>query len=157
MTNPVTEPGDAGGDDSMPPRDLPPDREAVFEIPPGAAAPRTARRLVDDVMRLWDCDDPAHVAALLTSELVTNVVRHARTDLLLEVSLRESILRVAASDDDPTLPHLRRVGTDALSGRGLFLIDTLAHAWGVLPREDGKTVWFDVVVSARSEGSVGTS
>jgi anti-sigma regulatory factor (Ser/Thr protein kinase) len=134
---------------------VPPDRQAIFEIPPGDAAPRTARRLLDDVMQLWDCDDPAHVAALLTSELVTNVVRHARTDLLLEVSLRESLLRIAATDDDPTLPELRRAGPDAVSGRGLYLIDTLAHAWGVVPRENGKTVWFDVVVISRSGGPIG--
>jgi anti-sigma regulatory factor (Ser/Thr protein kinase) len=129
----------------------PPTLQAVFEIPPGSAAPRTARQLLDDLMQLWDCDDPAHVAALLTSELVTNVVRHARTDLRLEVSLRESILRVAATDDDPTLPALKSVGPDAESGRGLYLIDSLAHSWGVTPRAHGKTVWFDVVVVKRSE------
>jgi anti-sigma regulatory factor (Ser/Thr protein kinase) len=149
MDNPVASPGESGhgGGSAV--------REAIFEIPPGSAAPRTARRLLDDVMQLWDCDDPAHVAALLTSELVTNVVRHARTDLLLEVTLQASILRVAASDDDPRLPELRRVGPDAESGRGLYLIDSLAHAWGVVPRENGKTVWFDIVVTSRSGGPIG--
>jgi anti-sigma regulatory factor (Ser/Thr protein kinase) len=124
-------------------------RAIFFEIPAGANAPRTARQLVDDVMVLWECDDIDDVAALLTSELVTNVVRHARTDLLLEVSLRSSLLRVAASDDDPTMPQLRQTDPDAESGRGLYLIDALAHQWGVEPRADGKTVWFDVPVTQR--------
>jgi anti-sigma regulatory factor (Ser/Thr protein kinase) len=152
MDGPVMPAGEPADEGRPPAQPSPLSRQAVFEIPPGSAAPRTARQLLDDLMQLWDCDDPAHVAALLTSELVTNVVRHARTDLLLEVSLQASILRVAASDDDPTLPALKRVGPGAESGRGLYLIDSLARSWGVTPRDDGKTVWFDVVVTKRSTG-----
>jgi anti-sigma regulatory factor (Ser/Thr protein kinase) len=133
-------------------RSSPRDSRAIFfEIPAGANAPRTARQLLDDVMALWDCDDVNEVAALLTSELVTNVVRHARTDLLLEVSLRASLLRVAATDEDPTIPQLGpvRPSPTAESGRGLHLINTLAHRWGIESRGNGKTVWFDVVVRER--------
>ena len=30
------------------------------------------------------------------------------------------------------------------SGRGLFLVDTLASRWGVRPSEEGKQVWFEL-------------
>jgi anti-sigma regulatory factor (Ser/Thr protein kinase) len=119
-------------------------RAISFDIPAGSNAPKTARQLLSDVLALWDCDDVDDVAALLTSELVTNVVKHARTDLVLEVSLRSSILRVAATDDDPTLPERRTPDAEATTGRGLYLIEALAHEWGVEPRPGGKTVWFDV-------------
>jgi hypothetical protein len=108
-------------------------RAIFFEIPAGANAPRTARQLVDDVMVLWECDDIDDVAALLTSELVTNVVRHARTDLLLEVSLRSSLLRVAASDDDPTTPQLRQTDPDAESV-GAFISSTRSPTSGASSR-----------------------
>jgi anti-sigma regulatory factor (Ser/Thr protein kinase) len=131
----------------------PEERHATFEVPTGLAAPRTARLLVGDILELWDCNDHNDVAALLTSELVTNVVRHARTDVRLELSLRESILRVAASDDDPTLPELKSVTVDSVGGRGLQLIDALADQWGVVPHQGGKTIWFDVAVSCREPGA----
>jgi anti-sigma regulatory factor (Ser/Thr protein kinase) len=153
MSNPVGPSGDSGAseepseaacDESSAPL-----REAIFEIPPGSAAPRTARQLLDDVMQLWDCDDSDDVAALLTSELVTNVVRHARTDLLLEVSLRACVLRIAATDHDPRLPQPRQPTADAENGRGLHLIETLARSWGVVARPGGKTVWFEIPVTPR--------
>jgi anti-sigma regulatory factor (Ser/Thr protein kinase) len=86
---------------------------------------------------------------LLTSEVVTNAIRHARVDPLAEV-----ILRVDASSDhvrvevlnpglsfDPPVPATPGVSG---TGLGLFLVDTLADAWGV-DREGSRTkVWFEI-------------
>ena len=138
------------GDPVVKPRTAVPEsttsREAAFDIAPDPTAPAQARRLVDEMMKLWDCDDPDDVAILLTSELITNVVRHARTNLRLEVSLRAMTLRIAATDEIPAPPQLRPMDTDSEGGRGLALINSLAHQWGITPRERGKTVWFEVVV-----------
>jgi hypothetical protein len=41
-------------------------------------------------------------------------------------------------------PRLRRHSTEATTGRGLQLLDSVASAWGVEPRSAGKTVWFEV-------------
>ena len=121
-------------------------REATFDIPPDPTAPAQARRLIDQMMKLWDCDDPDDVAILLTSELVTNVVRHARSNLRLEVSLRAMTLRIAATDEFQAPPQLRPMNISSEGGRGLALINSLAKRWGVTPNERGKTVWFEVVV-----------
>ncbi len=83
---------------------------------------------------------------LLTSELVTNVVLHARTGARLLVRMVEPIVRVEVVDEHPAEPVLR-MASDSLStsGRGMFLVEALADAWGVdgLPG-DGKRVWFEV-------------
>lgn len=89
--------------------------------------PRVSQPILDDVR-------------LVTTELVTNVVRHsglAQDETLeLRVFLRQGRLRVeiryAAPAFDPVIlrPDLR---TEA--GRGLFMVDRLAHRWGVTPGE----------------------
>jgi two-component sensor histidine kinase len=81
--------------------------------------------------------------ALLTSEVVTNAVRHSRSEtILLEIDCRPSSVDVRVSDDS-SAPPVRGAVADE-TGRGLALLDELAAAWGAEPRKDGpgKTVWF---------------
>jgi anti-sigma regulatory factor (Ser/Thr protein kinase) len=79
---------------------------------------------------------------LLTSEIVTNVVRHARTDAELWLDLREHTVVFACFDRDPTLPQRRQPGPTDENGRGLQLIETIASSWGVEPLPGkGKVVW----------------
>ncbi|HLL37557.1 MAG TPA: hypothetical protein VK545_27510, partial [Streptomyces sp.] len=53
-------------------------------------------------------------------------------------------MRVEVTDAGDDLPHRRSPGELASSGRGLLLIGLLAHAWGVDPRGEGKTTWFEL-------------
>lgn len=53
-------------------------------------------------------------------------------------------LRAEATDGGDGLPHRRRPGEPASSGRGLMLIEVLADAWGVEPRGEGKSIWFEL-------------
>jgi anti-sigma regulatory factor (Ser/Thr protein kinase) len=79
---------------------------------------------------------------LVLSELSTNVERHARGWLTVDLIDTQGILLVAVSD--PTvdrLPVLRDVGPDELTGRGLLVVASLALVWGVVVRESSKTVW----------------
>ena len=46
------------------------------------------------------------------------------------------------------MPHKRRPGELASSGRGLMLMEMLADAWGVDPRGEGKSIWFELYESA---------
>jgi hypothetical protein len=66
--------------------------------------------------------------------------------LLAEVSgaAGERRLRVEVTDAGDDLPHKRRPGELASSGRGLVLIELLADEWGVNPRGEGKTISFDL-------------
>jgi anti-sigma regulatory factor (Ser/Thr protein kinase) len=80
-------------------------------------------------------------AALLTSELVTNVVRHVDAPFTLDIDWDGQRLRVEVGDPDPR-PPLR--ATDADRGFGLRIVDAVSLRWGVIPVLDGKVVWFEV-------------
>lgn len=117
--------------------------ERRWELPPQARSVVDARRQVRSVLADWGLDGLADTALLLTSELVTNALLHARTDLSLTVAKAGPRgLRVAVRDGSPTLPIGRHTTTTATTGRGLQLLVQLADEWGVDTTAPGKTVWF---------------
>ena len=82
---------------------------------------------------------------LLVSELVTNAVLHTSSVVRLKVRLGAGTLRVSVDDNCHEGPVRRTAGLDAVGGRGIALIDTLASRWGVDPHPgNGKTVWFEL-------------
>jgi GAF domain-containing protein len=85
-------------------------------------------------------------AALLTSELVTNAVLHAATPFTVTLHLMTDRIRVDVADGSPVVPSLKEYATDAATGRGLTLFNTLASNWGVQPVLGGKIVWFEIPV-----------
>ncbi|KAA1419742.1 ATP-binding protein [Mumia zhuanghuii] len=94
---------------------------------------------------------------LLTSELVTNAIRHGGSQIDLEVVLAANCLTVTVHDDGEALPQVgdREVPMEAVSGRGLQLVAQVADSWGVaqVPDRAGKRVWFTMAVDdARSPG-----
>ncbi|MEU7035539.1 SpoIIE family protein phosphatase [Streptomyces sp. NPDC046237] len=109
-----------------------------------AAARQHMRQLLHD----WRDEDQLDSAVLMVSEMVTNVLIHTDGDALLvaEVTCDEDArrLRVEVSDGSDELPHRRHPGEMASSGRGLVLMEMLAHAWGVDPRGEGKSIWFEL-------------
>jgi anti-sigma regulatory factor (Ser/Thr protein kinase) len=82
-------------------------------------------------------------AVLVASELVTNAIVHARTELRLRVELRGDLLHLAVRDGSPRLLRLVTVpDPEAEGGCGLWLVEQLARAWGVNRHpEGGKVVW----------------
>jgi anti-sigma regulatory factor (Ser/Thr protein kinase) len=115
--------------------DLPPDRES----------PRRSRALVRTACREWGVPDIADDAVLVASELVTNVVEHARTTSRLTLTLDEHGFTVAVRDDCPgTLRRLRVVDPLARDGRGLLVVANAGRSWGVTDHGYGKTVWATV-------------
>jgi anti-sigma regulatory factor (Ser/Thr protein kinase) len=115
-----------------------------LQLPPDHAAAARARRFVADTMREWGCDDAIPDAELLVSELVTNAVLHARSATRLTIERDGATLRFSVYDASPTRPRLRDYGPEAVTGRGLLLVDRLARRWGVDPQAAGKCVWFEV-------------
>ena len=85
-------------------------------------------------------------AALLTSELVTNAVLHAGTPLCITLHILPDRIRVDVADGNPSFPAIKEYGTDAATGRGLTLFNTLASNWGVQAVDGGKIVWFELPV-----------
>jgi DNA-binding NarL/FixJ family response regulator len=111
-----------------------------------------ARRFVDEVLSRWRCDSVLDDVQLLVSELVTNAVVHAGSDVEVAVRLLTDAVRIEVVDQGP-MGSLRvtKPAHDAESGRGLLLVETLASAWGVEEIEGGKSVWFEVPRLDRSE------
>lgn len=107
-----------------------------------------ARRHLSALLHDWGSPEQVDSAVLLVSEMITNVLVHTDTDALLlaEVTGGAGLrrLRVEVTDAGDDLPHKRRPGELASSGRGLILIELLADAWGVEPRGEGKSIWFEL-------------
>jgi anti-sigma regulatory factor (Ser/Thr protein kinase) len=82
------------------------------------------------------------VLLLLTSELVTNAVRHGTGPVGVHVDWGDGDVRVEVEDRSPHWPVVQAMDRDALKGRGLILVDGLSSGWGVLAQEIGKSVWF---------------
>jgi anti-sigma regulatory factor (Ser/Thr protein kinase) len=111
----------------------------------------TARRFVSSMLELWDCQDPDEIVPLLTSEIVSNAVRHGRGSVGLELTLLDGHgLRVEARDEAPDTPVIRRSSPDGIGGHGLAIIESLARRWGVERHEGFKVVWFETPVSPRA-------
>jgi anti-sigma regulatory factor (Ser/Thr protein kinase) len=90
-------------------------------------------------------DEVVDTVELLTSELVTNAVIHARSAPELLVRLGDTVVHVEVCDSDASPPTRRRTGVDAASGRGIAIVEELASTWGVEQVvDDGKRVWFEV-------------
>ncbi len=125
------------------------------EAASGPEVVRAARALLRSVLDLWDCEDPDDAGALLTSEIVTNAVRHAagvlamQLDVSLDVSLADGVVRVAVEDSASAQPAVRAAGAEDIGGRGLLLVEALAARWGSTPTERGKVVWFEFPVRRR--------
>ncbi|MFD3970687.1 SpoIIE family protein phosphatase [Streptomyces cyaneofuscatus] len=106
------------------------------------------RQLVRELLHDWKDPEQVDSAVLMVSEMATNVLVHTDGDALMvaEVSGErgERRLRVEVADASDELPHKRRPGEMASSGRGLVLMEMLADAWGVDPRGEGKSIWFEL-------------
>jgi anti-sigma regulatory factor (Ser/Thr protein kinase) len=95
-------------------------------------------------MHAWDCDGVIPDAELLVSELVTNAVLHARSASQVTIERRGTTLRISVSDTSTTRPRLRDYGPEAVTGRGLLLVDRISRRWGVDQLPTGKSVWFEI-------------
>ena len=81
---------------------------------------------------------------LVTSELVTNAVRHAGSDVDVSLDLTAERLRLEVSDRSKQPPILGDPSAARDGGRGLHIVARLASRWGLESRAHGKTVWCEV-------------
>jgi hypothetical protein len=115
---------------------------ARLRLAPSATASRLARDFVSRTCLDWGLAQGIAPACLVVSELVTNGLRHAVTDMDLALAHRGDLLRLALRDrsSHPLREQARDV--DRVRGRGLALVDACSRAWGVLPAADaGQVVW----------------
>ncbi|MGW2555064.1 ATP-binding protein [Streptomyces sp. NPDC001635] len=126
-----------------------PPRHTTAVLPRQAHSAARARRIVEAAAP--DAGPLTDTAALLVSELVSNAVRHARGDSV-QVTITytvEEFLTCAVFDAEPRMTGGHRTtdgGSEEMeTGRGLDLLDVLAHDWGATVVGDrGKWVWFSL-------------
>jgi anti-sigma regulatory factor (Ser/Thr protein kinase) len=109
----------------------------------GPAAAAEARGQVRAAICTWDVSVDPDVAVLLTSELVTNAIRHeAGETVMLVISCSGDELRVDVHDTSCCLPIPADAPIDAETGRGLMLVNSLSTEWGSYGTSAGKAVYF---------------
>jgi len=109
----------------------------------GPAAAGEARTEVRAAILAWDLPADESVALLLTSELVTNAIRHGGGQaIVLDLGCTRGQLRVDVHDTSRLLPTLADAPADAEAGRGLMLVASLSDDWGCYRTRAGKAVYF---------------
>jgi PAS domain-containing protein/anti-sigma regulatory factor (Ser/Thr protein kinase) len=119
---------------------LDPGDMASWPLPENPVAAGQARKCVRDQLAEWGLDDLAMSTELLVSELVGNVVRHARGPVHLRM-LRGRTLVCEVSDGSLTTPRIRHAGETDEGGRGLQLVAALSDRWGARFTKSGKYIW----------------
>jgi sigma-B regulation protein RsbU (phosphoserine phosphatase) len=120
-------------------------------LPNDRRTPAAARALVRSVLEEAALDSLLNEALLLTTELSTNAVVHAGTEVDIEVTADIGGLTVTVTDFAPGPVEQLAVGPKndkvdigevAERGRGLLLVDHFASRWGTVHEGTGKGVWF---------------
>lgn len=81
---------------------------------------------------------------LAVSELASNAVLHARTPFTVTVERLDDGVRISVTDGDPSVPTVRHVEPDAVTGRGMAIVESISRHMEVEPTESGKTVRFEI-------------
>jgi anti-sigma regulatory factor (Ser/Thr protein kinase) len=121
-------------------------RHGRVELPGGLQAPQHARRAIEE--HFGTQVDAATLASveLLTTELVSNAVRHGGADeehvVILHLALAHACLRIEVCDPGdgfaagPPQPY-------GEGGYGLFLVSEVSSRWGVA-RDQSNVTWFEM-------------
>lgn len=132
-----------------------PSYEITCRLPRSRSSVPRARSMLLSVLGSWGIGpEAASDAELVLSELVTNALRvPVPSDRQVGVRIarlpRDGLLRIEVSDAGGGRPEVRAPGEEETCGRGLMLVDALAHRWGVEERVAGigKTVWVELKAS----------
>jgi phosphoserine phosphatase RsbU/P len=118
-----------------------------IRLPADSRTPAAARALVRAALIEADLSVLIDEALLLTTELSTNGVQHAGTDIDLEIIATEGGVTVTVTDYGTGRAAVSPSPTGELleRGRGLLLVDHFAASWGTTHNAKSKVVWFRLV------------
>ncbi|SDS30992.1 Anti-sigma regulatory factor (Ser/Thr protein kinase) [Nocardioides scoriae] len=111
-----------------------------------------ARRILHDLLLGTPHESLLADGQLALSEVVTNALVHAGTEVELRVEIGVGV-RVEVADGSPHLPAPRTYASLTATGRGLHLLEELVARWGVRSSGGGKTVWFELGVRSDAPSS----
>ena len=112
----------------------------------GPAAAAEARGQVRAAICAWEVPIDASVAVLLTSELVTNALRHeAGRTIEVVVSCAYRQLQVDVYDTSPTMALQMDAPPGAETGGGLTLLASLSSSWGYYRTPTAKAGYFTLM------------
>jgi anti-sigma regulatory factor (Ser/Thr protein kinase) len=116
-----------------------------LEPDPHAVAPARRWTVAQAASAGLTDDDAAAVLELLSSEIITNAVRHGDGEIVVSVVRNGTTLRVAVTDAGTGSPTPGTPDDDAVTGRGMLLVAALSESWGIEHHPSGGTcVWFTV-------------
>ncbi|MGH8891536.1 MAG: SpoIIE family protein phosphatase [Acidothermaceae bacterium] len=120
--------------------------QTITKLEPASSSASAARRVVEAAVLENSLAGFIDEALLLVTELVTNAIVHAGTEIELRVEAGHGSMRVEVVDQSPgliTIAHEMASETRE-GGRGLLLLDALATEWGTRHFGWGKSVWFQL-------------
>lgn len=118
-----------------------------FFAPAAGWAVAPVRRRVLAQLRAWNApldEEVAHAVEVVVSELVTNGVVHVGGVLTIGLHLDGDLLMVEVCDSSDRTPRMRAAADDDESGRGLVLVQALAHRCGTQSVRGGKRTWAEL-------------
>ncbi len=126
------------------------------DLPPEPRSATRARQLTREQLTPACPEEAVEVAALLVTELVSNAILHARTDIVLIVDVMPGRVVLRVRDGSDTAPVARGYGPEAATGRGIALVEQLASEWGVDRSDEGKEVWCRIDFQTALDGPSAT-
>jgi serine phosphatase RsbU (regulator of sigma subunit)/anti-sigma regulatory factor (Ser/Thr protein kinase) len=133
--------------------------DARLDLAPELDSPSAARRFVAARLAEWSLGSLVEDVELVTTELVTNAVLHARAALVVRMERRGDGVRVEVHDLSRHGPSVAppfpfepdeiddvdaMLAAENMTGRGLHMVSVVADSWGVAPEPDGKVIWAEV-------------
>jgi anti-sigma regulatory factor (Ser/Thr protein kinase) len=127
------------------------------ELPADLTSARQARAAIHQALADWGMDHISEDAELLASELVANAAEHG-DGKPISLALRRHAepneqpgITCEVTDTTPAMPQRTEPGPDAERGRGLAIVDSLAQSSGVRASQVGKTTWFSLALTDRTQ------
>ncbi|MER6345171.1 SpoIIE family protein phosphatase [Streptomyces sp. NPDC001595] len=109
-----------------------------------------ARAFVDDRLHTWGLPDLSDSLQLIASEMVTNALIHAGSDVDVRLRAFDDHVRLEVRDSrsNPPVPSPLALSeednAEAEHGRGLLIVDALGGVWNSFPNGRGKNVVVDM-------------
>ena len=128
---------------------VPPRHRTLRVVHKLAAVPTTRRALVADLHSIGVAPEVVDEAGIVVSELLGNAMKHAVAlpdgRVRVHWQVKSGVVELDVTDGGGgAAPRPQQPADYATAGRGLRVVRSLGHEWGVVDDERGRTVWATV-------------